>query len=204
MYTPPFNRIDADAARGLVDTVGSAQLVTVGDDGYPLATLLPVMWRGDTVTSHMAIANPHWKSMSDHAPALLVIEGAQAYISPRWYAAKAEHGRVVPTWNYRAVQLRGTVTVHRSAEWLRAAVTDLTNIQEASADAPWAVDDAPAAYVEGQLKGIVGIEVQVTEVWGKDKLSQNRSVADQRGVIRELRGLTARDQAIAEAMSDGT
>jgi transcriptional regulator len=134
----------------------------------------------------MARANAHWQHIGDDAPALVIATGPEAYVSPSWYATKAEHGKVVPTWNYSAVQLRGTARVHHDREWLRAAVTDLTGVHEHDRDEPWHVTDAPAAYVEGQLGGIVGVEITVTGITGKAKLSQNRSEADQRGVVAGL------------------
>ena len=188
MYVPHANALDdEDAVRAMVRTVGSAQLVTTGDDGYPVATLLPVLWREDTVVAHMARANPHWRAIGEGAPALLVCSGAEAYVSPSYYPAKAEHGRVVPTWNYSAVHLSGTVRVHEDPDWLRWAVTLLTERHEGDRPEPWAVTDAPPAYVEGQLRGIVGIELDVERVEAKAKLSQNRSEADRRGVVEGLR-----------------
>lgn len=188
MYVPPANAVpDESAVRAMVHAIGSAQLVTTGDDGYPVATLLPVLWREDTIVAHMARANPHWRSIGDGAPALLVCSGAEAYVSPSYYAAKAEHGRVVPTWNYSAVHLTGTARVHEDPDWLRRAVTLLTQRHEDERPEPWAVTDAPAAYVEGQLRGIVGIELVVERVEAKAKLSQNRSEADRRGVVEGLR-----------------
>ncbi len=171
----------------MVTEYRSAWLVTVGENGVPAATLLPIMWRDDVVIAHMAKGNPHWRSIADDAPVLLIAGGPEAYISPSWYAAKAEHGKVVPTWNYSAVHLTGTVRVHHDSEWLRQAVTELTDVHEAGRDHRWQVTDAPETYIDAQLNGIVGIEVTVTGVEGKAKLSQNRSDADQLGVIAGLR-----------------
>lgn len=189
MYRPRFNAVDdEDEIRAFVADVASAELVTVASDGYPVATLLPVLWEGDRVIAHLARANPQWKDLAPDAPALLVVGGPQAYVSPTWYAAKAEHGRVVPTWNYSAVHLTGTVRVHEDPEWLREAVTALTRRHEQHRAEPWSVTDAPASYVDGQLRGIVGIEVRVERVEAKAKLSQNRSEADRLGVVRGLEG----------------
>ena len=189
MYVPPANRLDdEDAIRGLVAAVGSAEFVTVGEDGFPTATLLPILWEGNTVIAHMARANPQWRGIRAGDPALLICAGAQAYVSPSWYAAKAEHGRVVPTWNYSAVHLSGTVEVHDDSGWLREATNDLTTAHESGRAQPWQVADAPEAYIEGQLRGIVGIEVTVHRVEAKAKLSQNRSLDDRRGVVAGLRG----------------
>lgn len=201
MYSPNFNSVTDDAElRRMVAAVGSGQLVTTGPDGYPEATLLPVVWREDVVIAHLALANEHWRHL-DGAAALLVVTGPDAYVSPSWYAAKAEHGRVVPTWNYSVVQLRGRVRVHRDPQWLRHAVDLLTHVHEAPRPEPWRTDDAPAAFVEGQLRGIVGVELRVEQVAGKRKLSQNRSEADRTGVVAGLRSETdPRAGAVAEQM----
>lgn len=187
MYIPSSNRIDDDdEIRRFVAATRSAEFVTVGSDGTPVATLLPIMWEGDVVVAHMAKANPQWKSIAPGSPALLISTGPEAYISPSWYAAKAEHGRVVPTWNYIAVHLSGTVRVHEDRAWLRDVVTRLTGVHENVRSEPWRVSDAPERYIDGQLGGIVGLEITVTRVEGKAKLSQNRSEADRRGVVAGL------------------
>lgn len=188
MYVPRFNAMtDTDEVHRLVAAVGAAELVTVRPDGYPAATLLPVVWQDDRLVLHMARANPHWRSIAPGTPGLAVVAGPQAYISPSWYAAKAEHGRVVPTWNYTAVHFTGRVEVHDDPEWVRDAVTRLTDLNEQPRELPWSVDDAPDPYVEQQLKAIVGIEFSIETVEGKAKLSQNRSEADQAGVVDGLR-----------------
>lgn len=187
MYVPHHFAVHDDAEiRRMVDSIGSAQLVTVGGDGFPMSTLLPILWEGDTVIAHLARANPHWQQMDDGAPALLVVTGPEAYISPSWYPSKAEHGRVVPTWNYSAVHLRGRVHVHDDVGWLRTAVDDLVERHEGHRAHPWRTTDAPETYVSGQLRAIVGLEITVERVEAKAKLSQNRSAADQAGVIRGL------------------
>jgi transcriptional regulator len=202
VYVPHFNALDdAEEVRALVGAVGSAQLVTVGTDGYPLSTLLPVIWDEERLVFHFARANPHWRSIEPETPGLAVVTGPEAYISPAWYASKAEHGRVVPTWNYSAVQFRGRVTVHDDPEWLREAVTRLTDLHEHTREKPWAVADAPASYVEKQLRAIVGVELSIESVEAKAKLSQNRSEEDQDGVIAGLRDEGAgREAGVANAM----
>jgi transcriptional regulator len=187
MYVPPFNRMPEAELGPFVEAIGSAELITVGPDGFPQATRLPIIWCGDRLVFHMAIANPHWRAIADGAPALAVVTGPEAYISPSWYAAKAEHGRVVPTWNYDAIHFTGRVTVHRDAEWLLAAVAELTDLHEGSRDEPWRVTDAPATYVEQMLKAIVGVEFEITGIDAKAKRGQNRSDADRVGVVRGLR-----------------
>ena len=188
MYVPRYNAMDdADEIRDLVTTVGSAELVTVGSDDFPNATLLPVIWDGDRLVFHMARANPHWKTIKAGGAALAIVTGAQAYISPSWYPSKAEHGRVVPTWNYSAVHFTGRVQIHHDAAWLRHAVTQLTDLHERYRQRPWSVADAPERYIEKQLRAIVGIEMTIDKVEAKAKLSQNRSEEDRTGVIEGLR-----------------
>lgn len=186
MYVPRFNAMNHEELRPLVAAAGSAELITVADSGYPDATRLPVIWSGDRLVFHMAIANPHWRSIEAGAPALAVVTGPEGYISPSWYAAKAEHGRVVPTWNYSAIHFRGRATVHREVEWLRAAVTELTDRNEGHRDEPWQVTDAPESYVAQMLKAIVGIELEIVDIEAKAKRSQNRSDADRAGVVAGL------------------
>jgi transcriptional regulator len=187
VYTPRFNLVeDEQEIRRMVAAVRVAWFVTTGADGTPQATLLPILWRGDTVVAHLARANRQWRSLADGAPALLIVTGPDAYITPDWYEGKRTDGRVVPTWNYSAVHLTGRVTVHHEPEWLRMAVTDLTDAHEAARERPWAVTDAPADHIDLELSGIVGIEVEVTGIEGKAKLSQNRSETDQRAVAEGL------------------
>jgi transcriptional regulator len=204
MYVPRFNLLDdADAIRAMVRAVGAAELITTGADGYPLATRLPVVWEEDRLVMHLARANPHWRSVpaDRDVPALAVVTDAEAYVSPSWYPTKAEHGRVVPTWNYSAVHLTGRVRRHEDPEWLRAAVTLLTEQQEGGRAEPWAVTDAPAPYVDKQLRAIVGLELTVERVEGKAKLSQNRSAEDRAGVVRGLRDESgARESVVADRM----
>jgi transcriptional regulator len=203
VYVPRFNAWDdADEIRRLVTTVGSAQLVTVGPDGYPAATLLPVLWDDDRLVLHMARANEHWRAIEAESPALAVVTGPESYVSPAWYASKAEHGRVVPTWNYSAVQFAGRVRVHTDPGWLLDAVTRLTDAHEVGRSEPWSVADAPAPYVEKQLRAIVGIEFSVERVEAKAKLSQNRDDADFAGVVAGLRREGAgRESQVADAMA---
>jgi transcriptional regulator len=204
VYVPRPNVLDdAAAVRALVRAVGAAELVSTGPDGYPLATRLPVVWDGDRLVMHIARANPHWRAVPADAtvPALAVATGPEAYVSPAWYASKAEHGRVVPTWNYSAVHLTGRLRRHDDPEWLRQAVTLLTDLHEGRRAEPWAVTDAPAAYVDQQLRAIVGLELEVERVEAKAKLSQNRSAEDRAGVVAGLRAEGgAREAQVADAM----
>jgi len=195
VYVPSaFAAADAEI-ESLVDHAGAADLVTF-DGPTPVASLIPVIWdrsvpgpggRG-RLLGHLALANPQWRGITPQTVALAIVHGPQAYVSPSWYPAKARHGRAVPTWNYVTAHLTGPVTVHRDPEWLREVVTRLTRQHEEGRAEPWAVADAPAGYLRGQLRAIVGIEVAVTTVEGKRKLSQNRSEEDRAGVVTGLRG----------------
>ena len=195
MYVPRFNVMPEGDVRDFVAAVGSAQLVTVDADGVPDATLLPVLWRGDRLVGHLARANGQWQRIVDGAPGLAVVTGPEAYVSPSFYATKREHGRVVPTWNYSAVHLRGPVRVVEDVDWLREVVTALTDHHEVAREEPWAVSDAPEKYVAGQLRAIVGVEMVVASVEAKAKLSQNRSAEDRAGVVVGLG-----EDPVAEAM----
>ncbi len=203
VYTPPFN-VAADEAelRAFVAGVRAGWLVTNGHDSAPSATYLPVIWRGDTVIAHFAKANPHWREIGSETPALVIVTGPDAYVSPTWYAAKAEHGKVVPTWNYSAVHLTGLARVHHDPEWLRMVVEELTTEHERGRKEPWHVTDAPSAYIDGQLRGIVGVELAVSKVEGKAKLSQNRSRPDREGVVTGLRqGVRPNELSVADQMA---
>jgi transcriptional regulator len=138
----------------------------------------PGMLRG-----HVARANPLWQTARGDVDSLVVFQGPQGYVSPAWYPSKAEHGKVVPTWNYVMVQARGKLRAIDDAEWLRGFVTRLTERHEGERAAPWAVSDAPADYVETMLRAIVGIEITLTSLTGKWKVSQNRPAADRAGVV---------------------
>ena len=204
VYVPRFNAVDdPDAIQAMVRAIGAAELVTVGEDGYPLATRLPVVWEDDRLVLHMARANPHWRAIpaDGGVAALAIVTDAEAYVSPAWYATKAEHGRVVPTWNYSAVHITGRVRRHDDPEWVRRAVTMLTEKHESSRAEPWAVTDAPATYVDKQLRAIVGLELTIERVEGKAKLSQNRSEEDRAGVVAGLRAEGGgREATVADQM----
>jgi transcriptional regulator len=139
-----------------------------------------------TLRCHLARANPLWEHMAAERPVLVVFQGEQGYVSPSWYAAKQEHGKVVPTWDYVAVHASGVAKVVHDAAWLRRMVEDLTHRHEHGRADPWKVSDAPDEYVQKLLGAIVGVEIPVTKLIGKWKMSQNRSVADRQGVIAGL------------------
>ena len=145
--------------------------------------------------AHVARANPLWREARREVDSLVVFQGPQTYVSPSFYASKALHGKVVPTWNYITVQARGRLRVVDDAAWVRAFVTRLTERHETPRAAPWAVDDAPADFIDTLVGGIVGIEIELSALVGKWKVSQNRSGADRAGVVQGLRaaGLSGAD-----------
>ena len=166
-----------------------ATLVTATAEGL-LATPLPLFLKRDegehgVLYGHVAKANPQWQ-MAPTAEALAIFAGPDAYITPSWYAAKAEHGKVVPTWNYAAVHAYGAIEFFDDEASLHAVVSDLTAIHEGTRAEPWAVTDAPEKFVAAQLKGIVGLRLRISRIEGKRKMSQNRPEADRAGVIAGL------------------
>jgi transcriptional regulator len=163
-------------------------LVTVDRDGTPVATHMPILWDPDRriATGHIARANPQWKQGDGRG--LIVLSGAEAYVTPSWYPSKAEHGKTVPTWNYEAVHLSGRVEWFDDSERLEAVVRDLSALHEEGRDQPWRVADAPRSYIDALLRGIVGCALHVERVEAKRKLSQNKSAADFAGVADGLAG----------------
>jgi transcriptional regulator len=197
MYVPAHFAVDEAATRELLARHGAADLVTLTDEGL-VATMLPFAYvppAGDgedgggghgTLHGHVARNNPQWK-LPARGEALAIVRGPDAYISPAFYASKAEHGRVVPTWNYVTAHVYGELIVHDDAAWTESVVRRLTAKHEAARSRPWSVDDAPRAFIEGQLRAIVGVELRITRIEAKAKLSQNRPVEDVAGVIAGLR-----------------
>ena len=176
-------------------------LLISADANDLLANPVPFLLKPDAgpkgvLQTHVARANPQWQHLKDGAKALVVFQGPQAYVTPSWYAAKKEHGKVVPTWNYIMVQVRGSVTVHDDADWLHAQITALTKAHEGERAEPWAVGDAPERYIDMQKRAIVGIEIVIEDIRGKWKVSQNRSDADIAGVAEGYE--TGGDSAMAE------
>jgi transcriptional regulator len=136
--------------------------------------------------AHVARPNPQWQALAKNPAALVVFQGLSHYITPEWYATKRENGKVVPTWNYTHVQMRGRAAVREDRDYLHRQITALTVAHEGGRATPWAVTDAPDAFIEAQMRGIVGIEIRVDHWSGKFKLSQNRNEADRAGVITGL------------------
>ena len=226
MYIPAHFAADDAVVRDLLVNHGAGELITATADGL-VATLLPFMYvppgpgaELGALHGHLARNNEQWRKPV-LGEALAIVRGPDAYISPGWYAAKAEHGRVVPTWNYLTAHVYGRLIVHDDPAWLEDLVRRLTAKHEtakhetakhktaqqnetAEGDPVWAVDDAPRAFVEGQLRAIVGVELQITRIEAKAKLSQNRPVTDIEGVIS---GLTRQGEhrsaaAVRDANSD--
>ncbi|MET0475140.1 MAG: FMN-binding negative transcriptional regulator [Mycobacterium sp.] len=188
MYVPSHFAPDDDAVRDLLSRQRAADLVTAGPDGLE-ATTLPFHYdrERNTLQGHFARNNDHWRS-ADGREALVIVRGdGDAYVTPTWYASKAEHGRVVPTWNYVVAHVHGSVTIHDDPEWLADLVRRLTDHHEAGRAVPWSVDDAPDPFIAGQLRAIVGVEVAIRRIDAKFKLSQNRPGADIDGVVGGLR-----------------
>ena len=190
MYQPPhFKETRLEVQHALINAHPFGLLISSGAEGleanavpFVLDTVAPSL---GVLRTHVARANSHWKSLHGQN-VLVVFQGPQTYISPSLYETKRETGKVVPTWNYVMVQVKGVASVHEDHAWLSAQIRALTNKHEAGRAAPWAVDDAPERYIESQMNGIVGIEIPITSIEGKWKVSQNRPEADRRGVAEGL------------------
>jgi transcriptional regulator len=192
MYQPPhFREDDLAVQHALIKAHPLGLLVTFGSDGLE-ANPIPFVLEASasslgTLKAHLSRANPQWRNFDPAQEALVVFQGPETYITPSWYAAKREHGKVVPTWNYAIVQARGRLTIRDDPDWLLQQITTMTDMHEAPRPEPWNVNDAPAPFVAAQLKGIVGIEIEITGIEGKWKVSQNRAEADRLGVSAGLR-----------------
>ncbi|MER8487868.1 FMN-binding negative transcriptional regulator [Mesorhizobium australicum] len=190
MYTPPaFRDDDKDSLLATIRAARLANLVTATADG-PLATPLPLFLdetEGEhgVIHGHLAKANPQWR-VPAIGDGLAIFMGPDAYVTPAWYASKQETGKVVPTWNYAAVHAYGPVEFFEDADRLLEVVTRLTNLHEGARAAPWAVSDAPADFIQSQLRGIVGLRMPVVRLEGKRKMSQNRNASDRAGVASGL------------------
>jgi transcriptional regulator len=204
MYNPPHFRMeDPDERRAFMDAHPLAQLVTETEAGI-VANPVPLLYRPapdplGALRGHLARANAQWRECLLDRPVLAIFQGPHAYVSPGWYAEKAATGRVVPTWNYSVLHVYGRLAIHDDAAWLHAFLTDLTARHESGRNPPWAITDAPADYIERQLKGIVGFELTIERIEAKAKLSQNRNEADRNGVAAGLRNET---EPFAQATGD--
>jgi transcriptional regulator len=208
VYVPThFNEDRIEVLHELMRGIDLATLVSMTADGM-IASHAPLMLDPDpapygTLIGHLAKANPHARSADPGVQTLVIFQGPDGYITPSYYAAKQEHGKVVPTWNYTAIHAYGTLEVFDDPARLLEVVTRLTNRHETRRARPWAVADAPDDFVRGMLRGIVGIVLPITRLEGKVKMSQNRPATDLNGVVEGLR-LDGRDslaQAVVRATS---
>ncbi|WP_229403390.1 FMN-binding negative transcriptional regulator [Micromonospora okii] len=201
MFIPhSFTATESDVEELLVHH-GAADLITATSNGLE-ATTLPFVHDPDAgergaLLGHMARLNEHWQR-PPVGEAMAIVRGPDTYVTPSWYASKAEHGRVVPTWNYVTAHVYGRLVVHDDADWVADVVRRLTAKHESHRADAWSVDDAPATFITGQLRAVVGVELRITRIEAKAKLSQNKPPADVEGVIA---GLTARgDTRSADAV----
>jgi len=203
MYVPRHFAVDDEQSLEIVRGIRTADLVTLTDAGL-VATFLPLLHDSaggplGSLYGHVARSNDQWRA-TPRGESLAIAHDLDFYVSPSWYASKREHGRVVPTWNYTTAHVYGELRIHDDAAWVEALVRRLTDRHEAGRSHPWSVDDAPAEYIAGQLRAIVGVELVITRVEVKDKMSQNRPDADIDGVVAAL---TAQgDVAAAQKVSD--
>ena len=207
MYVPgPFAETRLDVLHDAIRQAPLATLVTSGSAG-PNATHLPLVLHPEigpkgTLRGHMARPNTHWKDMISACPVLAIFQGPDHYITPSWYPSKQEHGKVVPTWNYVAVHVRGQAQTFEEPDALLAHVRSLTDQHEAAFERRWSVEDAPSEFIQNMLRGIVGIKITIESIEGKWKLNQNRPEADRRGVVEGLQRLnTPESLAVAELMN---
>jgi transcriptional regulator len=207
MYQPAHGRFAvADPAALLAELVRQvpATLVTLGEDGLR-ASMLPMLFDADdgdhgTLRGHLARPNPQWQDAGSGVEALAIFDGPDAYVSPALYEEKRLTGKVVPTWNYVTILAHGTLVARPEPEWLLPHVRRLVERHEAGRAEPWSIDDAPDGYVETMVRAIVGLELRITRLEAKRKLSQNRSAADIAGVIAGLAGGSSQEQAVATEM----
>lgn len=193
MYQPPaFRETDIPTQQAFIAAHPLGLLISAGEPGL-LANPIPFVLYPEegpfgTLRCHLSRGNAQWQAFRQAPDALVVFQGADHYITPSWYPQKAVDGKVVPTWNYAMVQARGAARVIEDAAWLHANVSALTDQHEGRRARPWAVSDAPDAFIAGQLRGIVGIEIEISAIEGKFKASQNRAEADRAGVAEGLLG----------------
>jgi transcriptional regulator len=206
VYVPAhFNEERVEVLHDLIRSTGLATLVSITADGL-IASHAPLMLDPEpapygTLIGHLAKANPHARAADPVVQTLVIFQGPDGYITPSYYAAKKEHGKVVPTWNYTAVHAYGTLEVFDDPDRLLAVVTRLTRLNETPRAMPWAVSDAPADFVQGMLRGIVGIALPIARLDGKVKMSQNRPAPDIGGVVEGLRqdGMDGLAEAVLRA-----
>ena len=203
MYIPAKFLLDDDAAWRVVVDAGAGYLVVATPSGLA-SVFVPVIVSDDrtTITSHLAKANPWWNAVQPGDDVLGLFLTASAYVTPSYYPSRFENPGVVPTWNYVAAEVRGTLTLHEEPTWKLEQVSALTSHFEAGRDPKWRVDEAPSHYIDTQLKAIVGIEIKVTSIEAKAKLSQNRASIDHDTVRDQFANGTLGEQIVAQRMFD--
>jgi len=207
MYCPAaFRQDDLPTLQAQIQATGLGVLTSSGEQGLQASHLPLLLEPGEgefgTLYGHFARANPHWRDLASGAEALVVFSDADAYVHPGWYAAKAEHGKVVPTWNYIAVHAWGQAEVFDDPERLLRLVSRLSERHEQGRTRPWAVSDAPGDYIDAMLRAIVGFALPIRRIEGKWKLSQNRSASDQASVRTGLaESARASDRELAQQMN---
>jgi transcriptional regulator len=189
VYKPAHFAVGEEAAIAFLEEVRAADLITMTHGGL-VATFLPLLYRGDVgehgaLQGHVARKNDQWKR-EPIGESLVIVHGADAYVTPSWYPSKREHGRVVPTWNYMTAHVYGRLLAHDDPGWVEENVRALTARHEAGRTEPWTVDDAPADFYAGQLRAIVGVELLINRIEAKFKMSQNRHDRDIDGVVAGL------------------
>lgn len=194
---PAFEETRIDVLHDLIRTFQFATLIVTTSNKIK-ANHLPLNLKTENsekgiLQGHIAKANPLWKYDNISSECLVIFQGPQAYITPSWYTSKQEHGKVVPTWNYAVVHARGKLKFIEDENWLREQITYLTDQNETQRPQPWAVTDAPEDFIKRQLRGIVGLEIEITELEGKWKMSQNKSENDRLGVFNGLRSDNSQD-----------
>jgi transcriptional regulator len=205
MYQPAHFREDDPAVQhALIRAHPLGLLVTAGASGLeanPIPFILDAS--AELLQGHLARPNTQWQNFDPAVEALVVFQGPEAYITPSWYATKAATGKVVPTWNYAIVQVHGRLRAIEDHDWLRTQIEALTRSQEDRRDHGWQVADAPVPYVDAQIRGIVGVEIAITRIEGKWKVSQNRPENDRAGVVDGLRhGADEAGMAMAELVAE--
>ncbi|HEU4852170.1 MAG TPA: FMN-binding negative transcriptional regulator [Telluria sp.] len=191
---------DQDAIFSLMEAYPLGAWVCQGADGL-VANHIPFLLdrsRGPfgTLVGHVARANPVWRELAAAVPSIVMFQGPQAYISPSWYPGKAEHGKVVPTWDYMVAHAHGTARAIEDPDWLLAMLNRLTDVHEAGQAAPWRVGDAPADFIDKLLRAIVGIEIPIERLQGKLKASQDEAVRDRLGTVMGLQERSRGDAAL--------
>jgi len=207
MYRPAhFDEPDAASLLEAMSEHVPATLITHPASRFQ-ASILPFIFERSTglngsLVGHLARPNDQWREVGADEPAVAIFIGPDAYVSPSLYALKRETGKVVPTWNYVTVLAHGTLVIHDDPAWLRDLVSRLTDRHEAGRPKPWSLEEPPPGYIDSMLRGIVGVELRIDRLEGKRKLNQNRSEADQDGVIEAFAEGSPAEQAVASAMAE--